>query len=70
MKAIARKDLVVGVEYTLDGSRRNKAHYVGKNEPNDEIFFISSKPTAYFEDEDGFIPFPLTGDPFFLEEDI
>jgi hypothetical protein len=70
MKAIARKDLVVGVEYTLDGSRMNKAHYVGKNEPNDEVFFISSKRTAYFEDEDGFIPFTLTGDPFFLEEDI
>ena len=70
MKSIERKDLVVGVEYILDKSRMNKAHYVGKNEPNDEIFFISPKRTAYYEDEDGFIPFPLTGDPFFLDETI
>ncbi len=70
MKAIERKDLVVGVEYTLDRGRRNKAHFVGRDETKYALFFMSQERTNYFEDEEGFIRFPLTGNPFFLEEDI
>jgi len=70
MKAIARKDLAVGVEYTLDGSRMNKAHYVGKDESTDTLFFMSSEDTPYFVDKEGFIIFDTSGDPFFLEETI
>ena len=70
MKAIARKDLVVGVEYTLDGSRRNKAHFVGRDEVENTLFFMSPERTDYYEDKEGFIPFDTSGDPFFLEETI
>ena len=70
MKAIARKDLVVGVEYTLDGSRINKAHYVGRDESTDTLFFMSSEDTPYKEDREGFILFGTSGDPFFLDETI
>jgi hypothetical protein len=69
MKTIARKDLVVGVEYTLDG-RRNKAHFVGREESTDTLFFMASEETPYREDSEGFILFDTSGDPFFLEEDI
>lgn len=67
MKAIERNDLVVGVEYTLDGSRRNKAHYVGRSEESSTLFFMSSEETPYFTDREGFIIFDTSGDPFFLE---
>ena len=67
MKAIARKDLVVGVEYTLDKSGVNKAHYVGREDSTDTLFFMASRETPYFEDKDGFILFDTSGDAFFLE---
>jgi hypothetical protein len=70
MKAIARKDLVVGVEYTLDYSGGNKAHYVGREESTDTLFFMASEETPYFVDKEGFIIFDTSGDPFFLEETI
>ena len=67
MQEVERKDLVVGVEYTLDGSRGNKAHYVGRNEESSTLFFMSSEETPYFTDREGFIIFDTSGDPFFLE---
>jgi hypothetical protein len=67
MKAIERKDLVVGVEYILDNHPgREKAHYVGRNDEEDTLFFISSGPSKYFTNKEGFITFRTTGDPFFL----
>lgn len=70
MKAIARKDLVVGVEYILDKSRINKAHYVGREESTDTLFFMSSEETPYKENIEGFLVFDTSGDPFFLDETI
>ena len=67
MKAVERNDLVVGVEYNLDGSRVNKAHYVGRDEETSRLFFRSSEETSYFIDKEGFIVFDTSGDPFFLE---
>jgi hypothetical protein len=67
MKKVARKDLVVGVEYTLDGSGVNKAHYVGREDSSNTLFFMASEETPYFEDKDGFILFDTEGDAFFLE---
>lgn len=67
MKAIERNDLVVGVEYNLDGGRINKAHYVGRNEESSTLFFMSSEDSIYFTDSEGFIIFDTSGDPFFLE---
>lgn len=67
MKAIERKDLVVGVEYILDCSTINRAYFVGMNEENETVYFISDRETPYILDQEGFIAFPLTGDPFFLE---
>lgn len=67
MQEVERKDLVVGVEYTLDGSRGNRAHYVGRSEESSTLFFMSSEETPYFTDREGFIIFDTSGDPFFLE---
>jgi hypothetical protein len=69
MREIERDDLVVGVEYTLDGSR-NKAHFVGRNDEEETLFFMSAGPSKYFTDREGFTVFNTSGDPFFLEEDI
>jgi hypothetical protein len=62
---VERKDLVVGVEYILDGSRTNRAYFVGVSEESQTVYFISDEETPYHLDSEGFIPFPLTGDPFF-----
>ena len=71
MKAIERDDLVVGVEYTLDNHNEgNKAHYVGRNVEEETLFFMSTGPTKYYANREGFIVFDTSGDPFFLEEDI
>jgi hypothetical protein len=70
MKKVRREDLIVGVEYTLDGSGRHKAHYVGREESTDTLFFMSSEETPYKENSEGFILFNTSGDPFFLEETI
>ena len=69
MKVIERNDLVVGVEYTLD-KRGNKAHYVGRNDEEETLFFMSTGPNAYYTDREGFVIFDTSGDSFFLEEDI
>ena len=67
MRAIERKDLVVGVEYILDNHPgEEKAHYVGRNDEEHTLFFISSGPSKYFTDKEGFILFDTVGDPFFL----
>lgn len=64
---VQRKDLVVGVEYLLDRSTINRAYFVGMNEENETVYFISDRETPYILDQEGFIAFPLTGDPFFQE---
>jgi hypothetical protein len=69
MREIERDDLVVGVEYTLD-KRGNKAHYVGRNDEEETLFFMSAGPNVYYADREGFVIFDTSGDPFFLEEDI
>lgn len=67
MKLVEREDLVVGVEYILDNHPGNeKAHYVGRNDEEQTLFFISSGPSKYFKDEEGFILFSTVGDPFSL----
>ena len=67
MKAIKRKDLVIGVEYILDNHPgREKAYYVGRNDEECTLFFIGSGPSKYFTDREGFIIFNTEGDPFFL----
>ena len=67
MKAIERKGLVVGVEYILDNHPgEEKAYYVGRNDEEHTLFFISSGPSKYFKDKEGFIIFDTVGDPFFL----
>lgn len=70
MKAIARKDLVVGVEYNLDGGGINKAHYVGRDNSTDTLFFMTGNETPYGENGEGFLIFNTSGDPFLLEESI
>ena len=71
MKAIERNDLVVGVEYILDEyPDKEKAYYVGRNDDEETLFFISSGPSKYFTDREGFTVFNTEGEPFFLEEDI
>lgn len=67
MRTIKRKDLVVGVEYTLDNISGSKAHFVGRNELEEVLYFISYNKTIYFEDREGFILFDTSGDSFFLE---
>lgn len=64
---VKRKDLVVGVEYILDGSRGNKAHYVGRDEESSTLYFMSTGDSVYFTDRDGFIIFDTSGSPFYLE---
>ena len=67
MKLVEREDLVVGVEYILDNHPGNeKAYYVGRNDEECTLFFISSGPSKYFTDKEGFIIFDTVGDPFFL----
>jgi hypothetical protein len=67
MKKVARKDLVVGVEYTLDGSGVNKAHYVGRDEVENTLFFMTGNKVPYLETSEGFLVFDTEGDAFFLE---
>jgi hypothetical protein len=69
MREIEREDLVVGVEYYLDKSGE-KAHFVGRNDEEETLFFMSAGPTKYCTNKEGFIIFNTSGDPFFLEEDI
>ena len=69
MREIERDDLVVGVEYTLD-RRGSKAHYVGRNDEEETLFFMSTGPSVYYSNREGFIIFDTSGDSFFLEEDI
>ena len=64
---VKRKDLVVGVEYILDGGRFNKAHYVGRDEETSTLFFMSTESSIYFTDSEGFIIFDTSGSPFYLE---
>lgn len=68
MKEVNREDLVVGVEYILDRHpvEVEKAHYVGRNDESGTLFFISSGPTKYSTDREGFITFNTTGGPFYL----
>lgn len=67
MKAIERNDLVVGVEYDLEGRGINKAHFVGREQSTDTLFFMASNETPYYENSEGFIVFDTSGSPFFLE---
>lgn len=64
---VKRKDLVVGVEYILDGSGFNKAHYVGRDEGSSTLYFMGTGDSVYFTDRDGFIIFDTSGSPFYLE---
>lgn len=65
MKTVERKDLVVGVEYFLGNPLMGeKAHYVGRDDWNHTLFFISIGPTRFSEDSEGFILFSTVGDPF------
>lgn len=64
---VKRKDLVVGVEYILDGGRFNKAHYVGRDEETSTLYFMSTGDSVYFTDSEGFIIFDTSGSPFYLE---
>ena len=67
---VKREDLVVGVEYILDGSTIHKAHYVGRDEETSTLFFMSAEDCIYFTDSEGFIIFDTSGDPFYLEGTI
>ena len=66
MRDIKRDDLVVGVEYYLDESGE-KAHFVGRNDEEETLFFIKAEPTYYATDKEGFIVFSTSGGPFFLD---
>lgn len=70
MKKVRREDLIVGVEYTLDGSGRHKAHYVGRDRSTNTLFFMTGNKTPYLENIEGFLVFDTSGDPFFLDETI
>jgi len=64
---VKRKDLVVGVEYILDGSTVHRAHYVGRDEETSTLYFMSTGDSVYFTDREGFIIFGTSGSPFYLE---
>lgn len=64
---VKRKDLVVGVEYILDGSTIHRAHYVGRDEESSTLYFMSTGDSIYFTDSEGFIIFDTSGSPFYLE---
>ena len=64
---VKRRDLVVGVEYILDGSTIHRAHYVGRDEENSTLYSMSTGDSIYFTDRDGFIIFDTSGSPFYLE---
>ena len=66
MRDIEREDLVVGVEYNLDESGE-KAHFVGRNDEEETLFFIRAELTYYDTDKEGFIMFNTSGGPFFLD---
>lgn len=70
MKIVERKDLVVGVEYILDKTKRTKAHYVGRNDKEETLFFMTEDPGPYFENAEGFVIFDTSGEGFFVQDAI